>query len=137
MFSCSLDSILDLWVELCQALTGEHGYGGHTAEIYAYRFEQYEPRIHRRDLFKAPRVDDLMVHQYKTASSLVAIVNHFCRRMDGEAKINGLPPDRWLSEFGKNFDWRCYVEIQPIYDCENPDCLDHGDKRTTQKAGEE
>lgn len=138
MLSCSIDAMLDLWIDFFLARQGEHGYGGHVAEIYAYRLEPYNPRLHHRDLF-AGTVDNLdkRVHYSCVAGSLVALLNEFCRKWDCSAKIDGLEMNHWHESRGVlgEFDWRCHVEILPINDCENPQCHDHG--RNTQKAVQE
>ncbi len=42
--------LLSLWSELEQCYHNEHGYGGDTAEIYAYRLQRHNPtRQHGRE----------------------------------------------------------------------------------------
>ncbi len=35
--------LMDLWAKLVEAYHGVNGYGGHTAELYAYRFVAWSP----------------------------------------------------------------------------------------------
>lgn len=43
LLTCSLPQALEVWADLEDALRGEHGFGGHVAEIYAYRLVGHSP----------------------------------------------------------------------------------------------
>src|SRR5512141_430888 len=49
MHRLSLQTILELWSELEQALHGTNGFGGHTAEIYVYRDLPNTPGGHQEN----------------------------------------------------------------------------------------
>lgn len=112
MLNCSIEGMLDLWIDFWLAREGDHHYGGHTAEIYAYRLEPYSPSLHREGM--KPDKLDKFFHYSKVAQSLVDLLDNFCRKYDCTATIDGRHPAGWLKDHGGHFDWRCYVEIHPI-----------------------
>lgn len=49
MTNLSINQLLDVWNELVRAYYGENGFGGDTAEIYAYQLMPCSPLAERGD----------------------------------------------------------------------------------------
>lgn len=112
MLTCSIEGMLDLWLDFWLAREGDHHYGGHVAEIYAYRLTPYSPSIHAKHA--EPDKLDKHFHNSKVANALVDLLNAFCLKYDCTATVNGKLPESWAKHEGGRYDWRCYVEIHPI-----------------------
>ena len=52
MSHMSIPQALDVWHDLELARRGEHGFGGHTAEIYAYRLAAESPALAGESIYK-------------------------------------------------------------------------------------
>lgn len=71
--------LLQLWGELVEAYHGVHGFGGHVAEIYAYRLMPYTPichsdvLLHDSKLFRDAERDT----QMKTGAAFVQLCSYF------------------------------------------------------------
>ncbi len=100
-----------LWCELDDAYYGKNGYGGDTAELYAYRFEVYCPTRHGvagRAGTASPT--DWMEAFAKNASRLLDLLTLFasvrdCFVLIGERKIG-----KWV--LAMQFDHRVHVRVQ-------------------------
>ena len=98
---------MTVWGELIEAYHGVNGFGGDTAEIYAYRLQGYSPHAHDHRNEKK-----LSMQARKAASALVAICCEFMRHYEAQLTIDGLDKDRWYAEnsFGR-FNHRAHVKI--------------------------
>ena len=110
MTNISIRQALSVWSELEQAMRGEHGFGGHTAEVYGYRLSPCSPllgvdsRLGREaDREAAARAKD----------SLVGLLDCF-REVHADASIvvDDLPLEQWRLE-GDKLTHRCHVTICP------------------------
>ena len=95
IFDTPISGLLDLWGALVEAYHGVHGYGGDTAEVYAYTLQ---PRSPQAEL--APAGSDL----YRTAiagreviaqGALDAILHRFQERYPCRVHVDGGPGHRW------------------------------------------
>ncbi len=103
MNNISMNQALSVWSDLWQAYYGKHGYGGDTAEIYAYRLMPYMPGIER--------IDDRKREAFRrVAISLRDIVWKFANDNDVLCSIDGESADDWLIH-NPYFDYRCHVKI--------------------------
>jgi hypothetical protein len=108
MNNISMNQVLSIWSELWQAYYGKNGFGGDTAEIYAYRLMPYSPSLHMTgETFKESN-DELRIN---AVNSLVTLCNKFAKDNDCTIKIDNLPSDRWISVIGREFDHRCHVKV--------------------------
>lgn len=97
-----MESML-LWGELVEALHGKNGFGGHTAELYAYRFgRRYVP---------IPSVQQ--DNDRQAAQSLYALLRMFLLHYSLHTRrllVNGRRFGVWVrDEFV--FDHRVHVEV--------------------------
>lgn len=104
-----------LWGELVEAYHGCNGFGGDTAELYAFRFQRFNPVVHT-DAMKDgdTRREASWRHYLDAAKSLHSLVSIFCEEFDCIARIDGLTKDSWLDEvqYGDGvFDHRVHVRI--------------------------
>ena len=102
---CSIHQAVGIWDELRDAMEGKHHYGGHTAEIYAYRLMPNRPSAVIKN--ESPLEDILYA-----SKSLVSIIELFCQRHDVTFLIDGYDYNTWLKEHGHTFDWRVEVQFQ-------------------------
>lgn len=105
-----------LWGELVEAYHGVNGFGGYTAEIYAYRFMAYVPAAHSHighESEPARKARDEVY--YKAANQLVALIEEFIDWYDCYIQINGLAYQDWhrgiVAGQGK-FDHRVRVTVE-------------------------
>lgn len=106
MNNISMNQALGIWDELWQAYYNDNGYGGDTAEIYAYRLMPNIPTLNLK-------IESLKVETseaYKIAqSSLYNLLEKFGHENDCIIKVNGKTLRQWLkTEF---FTHRCHVQI--------------------------
>lgn len=52
ILTVSTHQLMQIWGELVEACHGVHGFGGHVAEIYAYRLTPYTPTCHGEGLLE-------------------------------------------------------------------------------------
>jgi len=102
--------LLSLWSELEQAWHGTNGYGGHVAEIYAYRLWPYSPTavaplpadtsLKRGALYEQERI---------AAACLHALLSEFARRRHCRIEVDGRPLGPWLQ--GERLAHRAHVGV--------------------------
>lgn len=109
-----LNELLDLWSELEQAFHGTNSYGGHVAELYAYRFRRYNPiRANGSGDIKAEAErDDALA----AAASLSALLHEFARRREcyvyvGVSRQKWRPIGPWLAR--TPFVHREHIQVKP------------------------
>lgn len=99
---CSIHQAVVLWDELRNAMEGKHGFGGDTAEIYAYTIMPNSPGPKKYS-------EDIM----RAAISLVGIIDMFRERYpDTKVLINGIGYHTWLKKYGHGYDHRVRVQIK-------------------------
>jgi len=103
----SLDQLLGIWGELVSAYCGQNRYGGHVAELYAYRLMAFDPRIVLENIAKQVRAQQAQEAQ----RSLVAIVRRFEREWECRCQLDGVWVDEW--ERTTVYDHRVHVEVVP------------------------
>lgn len=98
MFSMSVPQALSIWSELEDALRGEHGFGGHVAEIYVYRASMASPSNN--------------VEQTRLANaSLRELFELFQIFRNSVIRVADRTLGDWMDE--SENDWRWHVEVQP------------------------
>ena len=108
MNNVSMNQALSIWSELWQAYYGKNGYGGDTAEIYAYRLMPYSPSFNMTGETFQESNDELRIN---AVNSLVALCNQFAKENDCVIEIDKCPLDKWVSLIGREFDHRCHVRV--------------------------
>jgi len=120
MHGYSLKQALSVWSDLEAALRGEHGYGGHVAEIYVYRLMPRSPAVDRwesgdrgstwteaaMEAFARANEDlrDLCVHFEETRGAEISVE---CAA-EGEAHMHRV--GQWLKTHGEGHRWHVRVE---------------------------
>lgn len=113
MLNLSMPQALSIWTDLVKAEFGKHGFGGNTAEIYAYRLQPCNPSADAsagKISEEARREQGLIA-----ARNLYALLSHFrderkvdvfvaCGRMH-----DGRPLGEWMLE--EEFHHRTQVRI--------------------------
>lgn len=103
----SMDQVLGIWSELWQAYYGKNGFGGDTAEIYAYRLIPYNPSAVVFDS-KTMMGKQAREEQAKMAgAALYRIIQRFCRDNGCKVKVNDGSPWHLL----KGFEHRVHVKV--------------------------
>ena len=93
MIYLSIDQILELWVELEDARIGANGYGGDTAEIYAYRLLPCSPTLSLTgETGDAARREAAR----QAALNLIEVLRLFEARRDVNIYIDGARFGPWL-----------------------------------------
>ncbi len=112
MNNISMNQALSIWSELWRAYYGKNGFGGDTAEIYAYRLMPYEPvvasdnpQFRETQLFK----EHSNVAIVKATSSLYALLTKFQIDADCQITIDDKEIDEWVKT--EIFDHRCHVRV--------------------------
>lgn len=109
--------LLSLWSELDEALAGKNGFGGDTAELYAYRFGRENPRVSGvlRDL-----AHDVAVHEHgiEAAEKLFDLLKLFESLREARCFVGAthVGPGRrvgdWLAK--EPFVHRAHVRVKPV-----------------------
>lgn len=104
--------LMKLWGELTEARLGKNGFGGDTAEIYAYRFTAYNPLAHghtRHGDMSKQAVDDC---DGLAANCLAALCEEFERAYECTVKIDEDSIKGWLIGRSETpYDWRAHVQV--------------------------
>lgn len=117
MHNLSVTQAVTVWSEFEQALHGTNGFGGNTAEIYAYSVMPHTP-THTAAIESGSNTglafncaEDSWLG---AANSLYALLKFFVERHGGEEKIeaiiDGVTPDKWHNTIG-HFNHRAHVTI--------------------------
>lgn len=100
MHNMSMVQVLSVWMELEDALHGENGYGGDTAEIYIYRLMAYQPGAGRCSIeeeMQSPIRGPGVVAAYDAANvSLHNILVHFAKEREAQIEVDGNELGEWL-----------------------------------------
>jgi len=109
MMDITMRQALGVWSELESAYNGTNGYGGNTAEIYAYRLQQRDPTAelqNHNNLSEAARKEQAG----KAADNLKELIAFFLETHDDcTLTIDG---EHWQEAFRDGFYHRCHVRIR-------------------------
>lgn len=109
-----LGELLKLWGELIEAYHGVNGYGGDTAELYAYRFRRDDPAARldkvdgekcqlRKDAEHAAEID-----ARKALYGLLWLFEHTVT--NAKVRIDGKMLYQW-QQIAEKFDHRVHVKV--------------------------
>jgi hypothetical protein len=104
--------LMKLWGELCEARLALNGYGGDTAEIYAYRFMAYDPTAHSEAIKGDMRELAIEDCNGLAANCLAALCEEFERAYEVTVEIDGESIKDWL--MGRKelpYNWRAHVKV--------------------------
>lgn len=115
MLNLTIAQALSVWTDLVEAEFGKNGFGGDTAEIYAYRLQPCNPSSEgpgQGRLFEDARREQGLI----ASRNLYELLTHFrdsrgvdvfvgCGRFD-----DGKPLGEWLIE--EPFNWRTQVRVR-------------------------
>jgi hypothetical protein len=85
----SVDQALSVWAELEDAYRGDHSYGGHTAEIYAYRLMPMSPLYLQHSLLAAQ--DEIEKLETDAAADMYLLLEKFRETRRCVIEVNGEP----------------------------------------------
>lgn len=104
--------MMKLWGELVECYHVVNGYGGDTAEIYAYRLMPYSPLIHSVALKDNVTTDERATEINSIAAgALVSLCEEFTQQYDCKITIDGETTKKWYSLYRDEFDHRCHVKV--------------------------
>jgi len=92
MLRCSTAQAIEVWMELEDALREENGFGGNTAEIYAYRLMEHRPSL---------AVTSSMGHEARAEAAALAsknlktILMFFAECRRASVWIDDVPLKKW------------------------------------------
>lgn len=105
---------ISVWADLEDAYHGTHGYGGHTAEIYAYRLGVLTTRVALGDTessFGKPAFD---LYSRQAGTALYWMLKEFQKRRKCDVKIEDDELQRVAEELQTSgFGHRIHVTITP------------------------
>jgi hypothetical protein len=101
----SMDQLINLWVQLEDAYRGVNGYGGDTAEIYAYTV-QARPPGYPWGFF----AEDDKEFELKASKSLYEVLNLFKKKRKCVIYVEGRLLGEWLLK--ERFHHRVHVRIK-------------------------
>ncbi len=109
MENISMIQALEIWSELWQAYFGKNGFGGDTAEIYAYRLMPDHPGFEMNEKDKNQRETGL-----QTARSLYSLLKKFSKENQCLIEImktreEGREIGPWFTQ--RPFFHRCHVRV--------------------------
>ncbi len=107
MLNLSPKQLMRLWYELTTAYCGCNGFGGNTAEIYAYVLREDSPT---RYLAKHIQ-EDILKSNTEAASTLARACQIFSENYTCKIQIDGLEPELWLAAIKDSFDHRAHVKV--------------------------
>jgi hypothetical protein len=101
----TLNQALSVWSDLEQAYFGKNGFGGDTAEIYAYRLQPYNPSAHLNETVigeKAKREQAVIA-----GSNLFFLLRTFMKMRDCYIEVDGEDPETLLH----GLVHRCHAKV--------------------------
>ena len=112
MFDTPLLELLKLWGELVEAYHGKNGYGGRTAELYAYRFCPDDPRRRGSELHTEARKQADKEAAWIARNSLYDLCKLFAAVYDDAIlRIDGREPFDWFQHVDAGFNHRVRVKV--------------------------
>jgi hypothetical protein len=108
MNNISMNQALSIWSELWQAYYSKNGFGGDTAEIYAYRLMPYHPVL---DFPNAQCFNSSHIEYFNEAKhSLVELLYLFQKDANCDIEVDNQLLGDWTNN-GEIFNHRCHVRI--------------------------
>ncbi len=104
MYNISITQALAIWSELWRAYHGENGYGGDTAEIYAFTLMPHTPTLEAPGFKETKQEVGL-----QTAKSLYTLLVKFQKEQKCKIEIDGKPLGKWFTQIA--FLHRCHVKV--------------------------
>jgi len=111
--SFSLDQALGIWSDLWQAYYGDNGYGGRTAEIYAYRLVGHQPVWCQEPCPDAPTPylkEASWEAGVEAKRNLITLLLAFQEAANCFVDVDGVSLAEW--DDGQPLFHRCHVTIQ-------------------------
>jgi hypothetical protein len=106
MTAISMDQLLNLWIKLEDAYTGNASHGS-VAEVYAYTLMPYSPSYTHTTI---AIFDESRLELEKDAgTALVEVVERFQKLRLCKVTIDGLEPRQWLADV--KFCHRAHVAV--------------------------
>ena len=114
MHNLSMAQALSLWSELERAYYDRNGFGGDTAELYAYRFVPYSPAAAKAPQGSDGLLADAARDQARQArGSLIRLLDHFKEtHQDIEIFVDGMRLMVWRRKTAPEFHHRVHVRIE-------------------------
>lgn len=113
MIHLSQYQLIRLWSELEQAYFGKNGYGGDTAEIYAYTLHEHAPNLMSSPAKKGTFLGDLQKECYtNAANTLIQVLTLFEKERRCDIQINGVSIPEW-EKLPELFHHRVRVTVTP------------------------
>lgn len=103
--------LLKLWGELVEAYYGVNGFGGSTAELYAYRFRQDDPICSECSKETQTRKVAEAAREEEARNSLHTLLVLFEKIYDCRCEVDGMAIPLWYSHKHHLFDHRVHVQI--------------------------
>lgn len=122
MHDMTILQALGVWDELRDALDGESSYGGHVAEIYAYRLQKYRPSAHNSPPVGGEAKPGSLCHSacmeaaLEAGQNLAFLISEFKKRHECDVSIEGSTRDdaEAISVLDKvGFSHRTHVRVTP------------------------
>jgi hypothetical protein len=108
MENISITQALGVWSELEQAYYGDNGYGGDTAEIYAYRLQSYNPSASLMPQESEFGFQAKQEQAELAGKSLYSLIKKFCELRDCSIEVESADPEILLRECLVH---RCHVRV--------------------------
>lgn len=96
LLGIDLLTILDVWAALTECRHGVNGFGGDTAEIYAYTLQKYDPLAHGHTANRIAQDEELQRLGIGAARALATLLDLFCTQHECSFDIDGLYYKDWL-----------------------------------------
>ena len=107
MIDVTLPMALAIWDELRDAEAGINRYGGHVAEIYAFRLSSSHPRLDT-EAWDPHRIG-FMDAALSRSRSLYEILDHYANTRSVEIQVDDRDLGPWILK--DPFVHRCYVRV--------------------------
>lgn len=117
-----ISELLRLWSELDDAYRGFNGFGGNTAQLYAFRFTRQSPlaesaRELKRGQQELPPIyaEALQSEEREAAHALYDLLDRFSNERECRIEVDGREFGEWLLEtpFGHRARVRVIQEARP------------------------
>ena len=111
MIDIPLRELLKLWGELVEAYHGKNGFGGDTAELYAYRFNRDNP-VRRAAADTSLAKDAAREAAMEAKTSLWELCRLFREEWQADIYVDDQTLWNWFQTAG-GFDHRAHVQVLP------------------------
>lgn len=109
MINLSMVQALGIWSELEAAYYGKNGFGGTTAEIYAYRLQPCNPLLYSDLELSSKKVKGEAAIQ--AAKTMYQLLHHFNQEHNGcSIYVNGKHFGYWVARTPFEHRWHIRIE---------------------------